>query len=90
MLLFEAANRAMADFLRIDVQVALTFSGIALSTTDVAKRERTTKVARRAYEKILRLKTTVWMTDIEAEMLASDLQRLSVKLEALGDMLSSH
>ena len=75
MLLVEQANRAMAEFLRIDVQMALTFSGIALSTTDFDKRERTTKVARRACDAILTLRPGVRLTDIEAERLARDLER---------------
>lgn len=84
MLLIDQANRAMVEFLRIDVQFALTFSDIALSSTDFAKRERATKIARRAYDTILRLRATVWMTDVEAEKLASNLQRLNVELEALA------
>jgi hypothetical protein len=87
MLLIEQSNEAIAEFLRIDVQVALTFSGIALSATDFAKRERTTKVARRAYDTILRLRAAVRLTDIEAEKLACDLRRLKVELKALGESL---
>ena len=85
MLLVEQANRAMAEFLRIDVQVALTFSGIALSTTDLSKRERTTKVARRAYHTILTLRERVRLTDSEIEILARNLERLHIELVALGE-----
>lgn len=68
--LAEETNRLRADFLRIDAQLALTFSGIALSTADLAKRERTIKIARKAYDTVLRLKPGVRMTHDTEERLS--------------------
>jgi hypothetical protein len=50
------ANRAGAGFPQIDSQVALTFSGIALTASDTEKRRRTIKVAREAFDTIVRLR----------------------------------
>jgi hypothetical protein len=35
--------RVRVDFWKIDLQIALTFSGIALETADLAKKQRTTR-----------------------------------------------
>ena len=87
MLLLEQANMVRAEFLRIDTQVVLTFSGIALSTTDIGKRERTSMIARRAYDTILKLRAFVWLTDIQTESLADNLERLHFELKVLGEFL---
>jgi hypothetical protein len=73
--------------LRIDARVALTFSGIALSTSDLGKREHTIKFARRAYDTILSLKAGVRLTQVNGELLARDLRRLKIELEVLGETL---
>lgn len=57
-----STNRVAADFLRIDSEVALTLSGIALAATDEETRRRTTMVARRAFDTIARLKERIELT----------------------------
>jgi hypothetical protein len=79
------ANRVMADFLRIDTEMGLTFSGIALVAENQQKRIRTTQVARTAYDTITRLKQTVLMTELEADKLNRNLRRLRCELEVLGE-----
>lgn len=79
-------NRAGADFLRIDVQTALTFSGIALkSNSDEAKRRRNRKSARRGYDAILRLMEKVQLTTSEARSMSRNLTRLKSELRELGE-----
>ena len=85
----EQANTLMAHFLRIDARLALTFSGIALSTSDLGTRERTLKLARRAYDTILRLKAGVQLTQVNEESLARDLRRLEIELEVLGETVQN-
>lgn len=76
----------MIDFLRIDTQMGLTFSGIALVTDDLAKKERVTHSARKAYDTVVRLKQGVPMTEVEADSLNRNLTRLRGELESLGEM----
>jgi hypothetical protein len=85
--LVNSMNRVAADFLRIDSQVALTFSGIALAATDEATRRGTTMVARRAYETIARLKRLIELTEAERNKLDTNLQRVQSELESLGQVL---
>jgi hypothetical protein len=77
-------NRARADFLRIDSEVGLTFSGIALGATDKETRKRTTQIARRAYDTILRLRDRVVLTEAEELKLDRNLLRLRGELQSLG------
>lgn len=80
----EQAHTIMGQFLRIDAQVGLTFSGIALSTTNLAKRARTAMVARTAYDTIQRQRAYARLTDVDEEHLARDLRRLEIELEVLA------
>lgn len=82
----ENRSRAVrADFLRIDSQIALTFCGIALATDDWEKRTRTTRLARRAYDTIIRLRLNIELTNVEADKLDRNLQRLKSELTTLGE-----
>jgi hypothetical protein len=85
--LVNSMNRVAADFLRIDSQVALTFSGIALAATDESTRRRTTMVARRAYETIVRLGRLIELTEGERNKLDTNLQRVQSELQSLGQIL---
>lgn len=79
-------NRAGADFLKIDVQTALTFSGIALqSNSDEDKRRRNRKSARRGYDTILRLLQKVQLTAGEARSISHNMTRLKSELQQLGE-----
>ena len=77
-------NRSTADFLRIDSEVGLTFSGIALFATDRETRRRTTNAARKAYDTIGRLRGQIVLTDAEEAALDRNLLRLKGELQSLG------
>lgn len=79
-------HRRTADFLRIDSEVGLTFSGIALVATDRETRGRTTNVARKAYDTITRLRERIVLTDAEEAALDHNLLRLKGELQSLGQV----
>ena len=78
-------NRNGADFLRIDSQVGLTFSGLALAANDEEERRRRTGVARRAHDTIMRLRRNVELTDTETTELDRNLLRLKSELQTLSE-----
>lgn len=79
-------SRVSADFLRIDVATALTFSGIALETDNVMKKRRNQRAARKAYDTIRRLAKRTELNHDEAEILSSNLARLKSELRTLGEI----
>jgi hypothetical protein len=81
----ERFNRASADFLNVDLDTALTFSGIALQSQDIVKKRRNRQSARRAYDTVLRLAAGVTFTDKEAKVMGHKLQRLKSELKTLGE-----
>ena len=78
-------NATNADFLKIDVETALTFSGLALHTDNKEKILRNRKNARKAYDTILRLWQHVTFTPSEEGYMHEMLGRLKNDLELLGD-----
>lgn len=84
--LTEHLNKAGADFLRLDVEIGLTFSGIALQAQDSEKRARNLRAARRAYDTVLRLTDRVTLTKDGAQSLARSLCRLKCDLVRLGEI----
>ncbi len=79
-------NRAGADFLKVDVQTALTFTRIALQTKDPASRRRNRNSACKAYDTVLRLISKVQLSDSDARILGSNLERLKSELRELGEI----
>ena len=79
------ANRVGADFLQVDCGIALTFSGIALATSNEGRRLRLTQKARRAYDTIVRLRENIAFDQEERDRLDARLQRLKSELETLGE-----
>ena len=77
-------NQLKADFLRIDSLVALTFSGIALGTSEPARKEHVTLTARKAYDTVMRLRPGVDLTSIENDKLDANMARLKTELRTLG------
>lgn len=77
-------NKLRASFLRIDCDIALTFASVALGATDQEKRRRTTRIAREAYDTILRLKQSTELGEAEEHNLNTDLRRLKSELKTLG------
>jgi hypothetical protein len=84
--LSERSNQLGQDFLEIDSQVALTFSGIALGARDPQKRRRSARTARRAYETITRLRTNLNLNPKEMGKLDANVQRLKSELKTLGEI----
>ena len=85
--LVNSRNRVAADFLRIDSEVALTFSGIALAATDETTKRRTTLAALTAYNSIARLRGNIELTVAERDKLDANLQRVKTELQSLGQIL---
>ena len=83
----ERTNKMGAEFLQIDSEIALTFSGIALGASDKEKRRRTTQSARKAYDTIMRLRKGIKLTDAQKGKLDANLQRLKSELRRLGEGL---
>lgn len=77
------ANRTGAQFLLVDVDVALTLSGMALNARDREKKQRQFDSARKAYETIKRLRRSLDLEEEEQEKLNSKLQRLESDLQKL-------
>lgn len=85
--LAEHLNKAGVEFLRLDVEVGLTFSGIALQAQDSEKRARNLRAARKAYDTVLRLMDKVTLTEDGAKSLARNLFQLKCELVMLGEVL---
>jgi uncharacterized lipoprotein YehR (DUF1307 family) len=81
-----AVNRTGKDFLKLDVETALTFTSIALQTKDAARKQRNRQSARRAYDTVMRFLERVSLSDQEAEGLAVKLDRLKADLKTLGEV----
>ena len=80
------SNRIRVDFLKLDVQLGLTFSGMALKTQDSEKRARTRRLGRKAYDTVLRLMDRVALTKEDDQSLALNLYRLKCDLVMLGEI----
>jgi len=80
-------NATNADFLRIDVETALTFSELALETDNAEKKERNRKNARKAYDTILHLWNGVTFTPSQEVYLHEMMSRLKNDLALLGEDL---
>ena len=81
----QQSNAMNAEFLRIDVETALTFSGLALQTNNKEKLLRNRRNARRAYDTILRLWHRVTFTPSEEGYMHEMMGRLKNDLELLGE-----
>lgn len=81
----EDANTASVNFLKIDLQTALTFSGMALRSSDPVRKRRNTRSARRAYDTIIRLRTNVHPKPADSDFLKSNLRLLKSDLCRLGE-----
>ena len=77
-------NRIGADFLRVDSQIALTLSGMALAARDPEKRRRTAEIARKAYDTITQLRQKIVLSSAQRGCLDANLQRLKSELQSIG------
>lgn len=80
-------NRAGAQFMLVDVEVALTLSGLALKTNRPENRERQSASALKAYDTIMRLRENLDLNEAESDKLDSKLRRLRSELRQLGKKL---
>jgi len=85
----ERATKVAAKFLLVDSEIALTFSGIALGTSNEEKRRRTRRTARTAYDTIMRLRKVVNLSNAEQDKLDANLQRLRSELKRLDQDFGS-
>ncbi len=81
----EQLNEASVNFLLIDVDIGLTFSEIALQTSDPDKKRRVREKARAAYENVQHLVHKVTLTEADACRLARNLEILRARLYDLED-----
>lgn len=81
------ANRVGAQFLLVDVEVALTLSGLALKTNRSENRERQSATALKAYHTIIRLRENLELNEAERDKLGAGLHRLRSELRQLGKKL---
>jgi len=79
------ASRARKDFLQIESEIGLSFTGIALAANDKNKRKRTTQTARNVYDTIMRLKKDIDLSDAEKAKLDRNLLQLKRELQSLGE-----
>ena len=78
-------NATNADFLRIDVETALTFSQMALETDNPEKRDRNRRNARKAYDTITHLRGKVVFTAAQEEHMNEKTEHLKRDLTKLGE-----
>ena len=81
----QAFNRVSTDFLKIDVATAFIFAKRAAQADDAAKRRRSQRAARIAYDTVHRFADKMDLTREDAEVLSSNLERLKSELQALGE-----
>ena len=81
----DRADRVSADFLKVDVATALTFTGIALTANNPERKTRNRRAARRAYETVLHLMPRIQLSEGDAEDLNRNLKRLKSELRSLGE-----
>jgi predicted nuclease with TOPRIM domain len=84
--LVSTLQRSGADFLFLDLDIALSMAKSALSSgTGTQKRARNQKTARRAYDTILHLSHRLKMTKQERDELRKKLAAVKRELEQLGE-----
>jgi hypothetical protein len=83
----ERHNKTCTDFLKADVEAAVTFMEIARSAQNPAEQDRNRHAARRAYDTVIRLIGRVKLTDADSQVLGARLARLKSGLCRLGERL---
>ena len=80
----ERMNQAGADFLKVDLETALTFVKIARNTSDRARRGRSATAAKKAYDTILKLVDKIELSTHDERILTRGLRKLRSELEKAG------
>lgn len=83
--LIRDANAVMVEFLRIDLDLAMTFIEIAASTTGAENIARCRSAARKAYDTVLRMANRVDLSPTEAAEIQKGLAKLKFALQRLGE-----
>lgn len=78
-------NKTGTDFLKADLEAALTFADIARTAEDAEERERNRRAARRAYDTIVRLINKVELNSEDANVMRSKLARLKSDLSGMDE-----
>lgn len=81
----EEINRSAANFLKIDLQTALTFVKIARTTGDDSRKRRNCRAARKAYSTVAKLVPKVSLNAEDSRIVRQGLAELKNALDALGD-----
>ena len=81
----ERMNRVSVDFLKTDLETALTFVKIARQTRDDLRRKRNCRAARKAYDTVAKLVTKVELSAENGRVVRLGLAELKKELEALGE-----
>jgi hypothetical protein len=79
-------TRASTDFLKIDLETALTFCDIARKTDNQERQQRNRRAARKAYDTVLRFMRKTPVSAADSRKLESTIQRLKSELESLGEV----
>ena len=79
-------NRVSADFLKVDIETALTFASLALQTGNSEKKQRNCRAARKAYDTVVSLIDRVTLDQNDAQFLSRNLRRLKSELVQLGEV----
>jgi hypothetical protein len=82
----ERMNRASVEFIRTDLETALTFVKIARETLDVSRRKRTCRAARKAYETLAKFVHKVDLSAEYAQQVSLGMKQLKSELESLGEV----
>jgi len=79
-------SRASGQFLKIDLETALTFLQIARETNDDTRRSRNIRSARKAYETVIKLSRKIQLADVEFQAINQTLEELKTRLADLGEV----
>jgi hypothetical protein len=85
--IYEQTRKTHSEFLRIDLDVAITLADRARTALQPEVRERNRRNARRAYDTVVAFMTHTTITQPELDEINSRLQRLRVELKELGEVL---
>jgi len=83
----ERLNRASTNFLKIDIETALTFLRAARQTTDATRRRRNQAAALRAFNTVTKLMERVNLSHEDVRTIVLGLEQLRSELEELGEVL---
>jgi hypothetical protein len=82
----EKMDRVSAEFLRIDLETALTFLKIARQSGDDLRKRKNCLAARQAYETVARLSAKIRMSSSERLTVTVGLDQLKFELQQLGEI----